>query len=100
MKIKIHPLILMVLIILTSVLLMAFQIVDDLLDYGGTKATGKNVGDDFRERKLTLPVIRAVAMADAVEREFWVRTIQKGKQADGDLDVEEVQLPEADALRE
>jgi octaprenyl-diphosphate synthase len=64
---------------------IAFQIVDDLLDYGGTKATGKNVGDDFRERKLTLPVIRAVAAADAEEREFWVRTIQKGKQVDGDL---------------
>ena len=65
---------------------IAFQIVDDLLDYGGTKATGKNVGDDFRERKLTLPVIRAVAAADASERVFWVRTIQKGKQEAGDLD--------------
>ena len=64
---------------------IAFQIVDDLLDYGGTKATGKNVGDDFREQKLTLPVIRAVAAATEEEREFWVRTIQKGKQADGDL---------------
>lgn len=65
---------------------IAFQIVDDLLDYGGTKATGKNVGDDFRERKLTLPVIRAVAAADASEHDFWVRTIQKGKQDAGDLD--------------
>ncbi len=65
---------------------IAFQIVDDLLDYGGTKATGKNVGDDFRERKLTLPVIRAVAQADADEHAFWVRTIQKGRQEDGDLD--------------
>ena len=65
---------------------ISFQIVDDLLDYGGTKATGKNVGDDFRERKLTLPVIRAVAAADADERAFWERTIQKGRQQDGDLD--------------
>ncbi len=65
---------------------IAFQIVDDLLDYGGTKATGKNVGDDFRERKLTLPVIRAVAQADGAERDFWVRTIQKGRQEGGDLD--------------
>jgi len=66
---------------------IAFQIVDDLLDYGGTTAAiGKNVGDDFRERKLTLPVIKAVAQADAVERAFWDRTIAKGRQEDGDLD--------------
>lgn len=66
---------------------IAFQIVDDLLDYGGTTAAiGKNVGDDFRERKLTLPVIKAVALADAEERAFWDRTIAKGKQGEGDLE--------------
>ena len=65
---------------------IAFQIVDDLLDYGGTAATGKDIGDDFRERKLTLPVIRAIAAADTDERAFWQRTIGKGKQNDGDLD--------------
>ncbi len=65
---------------------IAFQIVDDLLDYGGaTDAIGKNVGDDFRERKLTLPVIKAVAKADAEERAFWTRVIEKGAQRDGDL---------------
>lgn len=64
---------------------IAFQIVDDLLDYGGTDATGKNIGDDFRERKLTMPMIRAVALADANERAFWDRTIAKGQQYDGDL---------------
>ncbi|MEY4696450.1 MAG: hypothetical protein RIT14_878 [Pseudomonadota bacterium] len=65
---------------------IAFQIVDDLLDYGGTDAAiGKNTGDDFRERKLTLPVIKAVAKADAEERAFWVRVIEKGDQREGDL---------------
>lgn len=65
---------------------VAFQIVDDVLDYGGTSAIGKNIGDDFRERKLTLPVIKAVAKADADERAFWERTIAKGRQEDGDLE--------------
>ncbi len=66
---------------------ISFQIVDDLLDYGGASASlGKNTGDDFRERKLTLPVIKAVAKADAEERAFWKRTIEKGDQQDGDLE--------------
>ncbi|MGJ5618255.1 polyprenyl synthetase family protein [Sulfitobacter sp. MF3-043] len=66
---------------------VAFQIVDDLLDYQGhSTAIGKNVGDDFRERKLTLPVIKAVAKADAEERAFWTRTIERGRQEDGDLE--------------
>ena len=66
---------------------VAFQIVDDLLDVvGDTKATGKNVGDDFRERKLTLPLIKAIAAADDHEKVFWKRTIEKGDQQDGDLE--------------
>lgn len=66
---------------------IAFQIADDLLDYGGTASViGKNTGDDFRERKLTLPLIKAVAKADAEERAFWVRVIEKGDQRDGDLE--------------
>ncbi|WP_456388760.1 polyprenyl synthetase family protein [Profundibacter sp.] len=65
---------------------VSFQIVDDLLDYSGGAAIGKNIGDDFRERKLTLPLIKAIAKADDEERAFWVRTIQKGKQIDGDLE--------------
>ncbi len=65
---------------------VCFQIVDDLLDYTGTDAIGKNIGDDFRERKLTLPVIKAVARADAGERAFWVRAIEKGDQREGDLE--------------
>lgn len=66
---------------------IAFQIADDLLDYqGSASVTGKNVGDDFRERKMTLPVIKAIAVATADERAFWERTIGKGRQEDGDLE--------------
>jgi len=66
---------------------MSFQIVDDLLDYGGASgAMGKNTGDDFRERKLTLPVIKAVAKAGAEDRAFWSRVIEKGDQRAGDLE--------------
>jgi len=65
---------------------IAFQIVDDILDFQGTDATGKNIGDDFRERKLTLPLIRAVAAADDAERAFWERTIALGRQDPEDLD--------------
>lgn len=66
---------------------IAFQIVDDILDYGGNSAViGKNTGDDFRDRKLTLPVIHAISKAGAEERAFWVRVIEKGDQRDGDLE--------------
>jgi len=65
---------------------IAFQIVDDLLDYQGTDATGKNIGDDFRERKLTLPVIRAIAAGGEADRPFWDRVIAKGQQDVGDLE--------------
>lgn len=66
---------------------IAFQIADDLLDYTSTaEAIGKNTGDDFRERKLTLPVIKAIAAASPEERAFWQRTIEKGDQRDGDLE--------------
>lgn len=66
---------------------LSFQMVDDLLDYGGFSANlGKDTGDDFRERKMTLPVIRAVAAADVREHEFWARVIGRGDQRDGDLE--------------
>ncbi|PKP68936.1 MAG: polyprenyl synthetase family protein [Alphaproteobacteria bacterium HGW-Alphaproteobacteria-4] len=66
---------------------VAFQIVDDYLDYAGEAGViGKNIGDDFRERKLTLPVILAVARADAPERAFWGRVIENGDQRDGDVE--------------
>ncbi|MBM9593320.1 polyprenyl synthetase family protein [Roseitranquillus sediminis] len=65
---------------------IAFQITDDLLDYrGNVEVTGKNVGDDFRDRKMTLPVILCVAHADDEERGFWKRTIEQGDQREGDV---------------
>ncbi|WP_417246702.1 polyprenyl synthetase family protein [Celeribacter sp.] len=79
---------------------ISFQIVDDLLDYWGSDQTGKNIGDDFRERKLTLPVIKAVAKSDDEERAFWERTIEKGKQEDGDLDHAIALLNRHNALEE
>lgn len=65
---------------------IAFQMVDDLLDYAGTDAIGKQIGDDFREGKMSLPVIRAIAAATDDERSFWRRTLAKGDVQDGDLD--------------
>jgi octaprenyl-diphosphate synthase len=64
----------------------AFQIVDDLLDYGGlTSVIGKTVGDDFRERKITLPVIYAREAGSAADREFWDRVMGEPDQRDSDL---------------
>ena len=66
---------------------IAFQLVDDVLDYGGKAAKlGKNVGDDFREGKITLPVVLAFRRGNDVEREFWVRTLERGEITDSDLD--------------
>jgi octaprenyl-diphosphate synthase len=66
---------------------IAFQLVDDALDYAGREATlGKTVGDDFREGKITLPIILAFLRGRTVEREFWKRTIEKLDQREGDLE--------------
>jgi octaprenyl-diphosphate synthase len=65
---------------------IAFQLVDDALDYAGSKASlGKSVGDDFRERKITLPVVLAFRRGSAEERNFWKRTLEDGNQTDSDL---------------
>ncbi len=65
---------------------MAFQLVDDALDYAADQATlGKTVGDDFREGKITLPVLAAYAAGDAEERAFWQRTIEASEQDEQDL---------------
>ena len=65
---------------------MAFQLIDDVLDYSARQTTlGKTVGDDFREGKITLPVILAFAAADEEERGFWRRTLEDMEQKKGDF---------------
>ena len=66
---------------------IAFQLIDDALDYGGQAATlGKNTGDDFREGKITLPVVLSFRRGTDGERDFWRRTLEKGEIADGDIE--------------
>ncbi len=66
---------------------IAFQIVDDVLDYAAEqKSLGKTVGDDFREGKMTLPVILAIHRGSEAERTFWRRALNGHQdQRDGDL---------------
>jgi octaprenyl-diphosphate synthase len=65
---------------------IAFQLVDDALDYSGKQAVlGKTVGDDFREGKITLPVVLAYRRGDKSERAFWKRTLEDGEQGPDDL---------------
>jgi octaprenyl-diphosphate synthase len=65
---------------------LAFQLVDDALDYGGsTKDLGKNVGDDFREGKVTLPVILSYRRGTEEERAFWRQAIESGNADDAGL---------------
>ena len=65
---------------------IAFQLIDDALDYGGqTPMLGKDVGDDFREGKVTLPVVLAYRRGTEADREFWRRTLVKGSIGDDDL---------------
>jgi len=66
---------------------LAFQLVDDALDYSGDSAhLGKSVGDDFREGKITLPMILSFRRGSESERSFWKRTIVEGGIQDGDLE--------------
>ncbi|MGD0102772.1 MAG: polyprenyl synthetase family protein [Rhodopila sp.] len=66
---------------------IAFQLVDDALDYVADQATlGKTIGDDFREGKITLPVLVAFVAGDDLEKAFWQRTIEALEQTDADLD--------------
>jgi len=65
---------------------MAFQIADDVLDYNANREKlGKTIGDDFREGKMTAPLLLAYAKADTTEKAFWTRTIAEKDQKEGDL---------------
>ena len=78
---------------------IAFQLVDDVLDYSARQARlGKTVGDDFQDGKFTLPVVLAYARGDETEQAFWRRTLVDQKTGDGDLDQAIALLDRHDAL--
>lgn len=66
---------------------VAFQLIDDALDYAASQEKlGKTVGDDFRDGKITLPVILAYGAGDETERAFWHRTLENSEFHDGDFE--------------
>jgi len=78
---------------------MAFQIMDDAMDYSHSATKmGKNSGDDFLDQKITLPVILAYSDSDAKERDFWHRTMRDGAFNDGDFDTAVAILNRYDAI--
>lgn len=81
---------------------IAFQLADDVLDYGASQARlGKTVGDDFREGKITLPVLLAFRRGDHVAREFWKRVMEQPEtQTDDDLGQAVLLLERHSALRD
>ena len=65
---------------------LAFQLIDDALDYGGSsEELGKRTGDDFREGKITLPVVLSYRRGSDEDRSFWRRVLEAGKIEEGDL---------------
>src|ERR1700749_966543 len=78
---------------------IAFQLVDDALDYSGRQALmGKSVGDDFREAKVTLPIILAYARANEAARKFWGRAIETGPQGEAGLGRRNTPVQETGAI--
>ena len=66
---------------------ISFQITDDLLDYvGSEEVLGKNIGHDFKEGKVTLPLIKAISKSSKEEKRFWEEVINKGMQKSSDLE--------------
>ena len=80
---------------------MAFQVIDDVLDYNADRAKlGKAVGDDFREGKMTAPVILAIEKSNSEERAFWQRTLGDKDQNDNDLEEAQKLIAKHDTLSE
>jgi octaprenyl-diphosphate synthase len=80
---------------------LAFQIIDDVLDYSAQQAQlGKTIGDDFREGKITLPVILAYNRGSDADRHFWRRTLEDLEQRDDDLDRAIELLTQSHAMRD
>ncbi len=78
---------------------IAFQLIDDVLDYSAAQATlGKTIGDDFKEGKINLPVILAFRRGGEKERAFWRRALEDLEQEEGDLELAIGHLERNDAL--
>tara|TARA_B100000401_G_scaffold304738_1_gene209564 strand:- start:608 stop:1216 length:609 start_codon:yes stop_codon:yes gene_type:complete len=66
---------------------MSFQLIDDAIDYSSNKSVlGKNIGDDFKEGKITLPIILAYGRSDEKEKIFWKKTVSELNQESGDFE--------------
>ncbi len=80
---------------------VAFQLVDDALDYGGSKKSmGKNTGDDFREGKITLPVLLCYRRGTEKDRQFWKNAMENGESDDASLERANELMVEYGAIRD
>jgi octaprenyl-diphosphate synthase len=80
---------------------IAFQLVDDMLDFSARQTElGKCIGDDFRDGKVTLPILIAFGRGDQQEHTFWRRVLEEMDQREGDLDLATELLERRGALAE
>ncbi|MGJ8534308.1 MAG: polyprenyl synthetase family protein [Alphaproteobacteria bacterium] len=80
---------------------LAFQLIDDALDYGGSAADlGKDIGDDLREGKITLPVVLSYRRGSDADRAFFDRVLMEGDVQDGDLETAIATMKQLDALKD
>lgn len=80
---------------------LAFQLIDDALDYGGSAADlGKDIGDDLREGKITLPVVLSYRRGSDADRAFFDRVLMDGDVQDGDLETAIATMNQLDALKD